>query len=136
MKRLAKETARKLHESPDKRLAEAEIKAAQKSAVGPSCSKERGSFRTAARIKGKRRRVAKSDAGDLHETFRHHEAEILRFPRLPEVPFTNNRSEEDIRMAKVKQKIAGCFRSTNYAAACCRTSSCLKSMACKGYNLM
>ena len=59
---------------------------------------------------------------------------MLRFARAPLVPFTNNRAERDIRMAKVKQKIAGCFRTPHYAAACCRISSCLQSMAQQGYN--
>ncbi len=39
-------------------------------------------------------------------------------------------------MAKVKQKISGCFRSTKYADAYCRISSYLKSMGYKGYNPM
>ncbi len=37
-------------------------------------------------------------------------------------------------MAKVKQKISGCFRSAQHAAAWCRIYSDLKSMAHQGYN--
>ena len=59
---------------------------------------------------------------------------MLRFASNPDVPFTNNRAERDIRMAKVKQKVAGCFRTPRYAAAYCRISSYLQSMACQGYN--
>ncbi|MCP4475090.1 MAG: transposase, partial [Gammaproteobacteria bacterium] len=49
-----------------------------------------------------------------------------RFARDPNVTFTNNRSERDFRMAKVKQKVSGCFRTEIYAKAYCRISSCTK----------
>lgn len=136
MKRLLKETARKVRESPDKVLAEPEFKAVQKRYRTILTKGRRELPEPPPRIKGKRGRIAKSDAENLHEAFRRHEDEILRFARRPEVPFTNNRSERDIRMAKVKQKISGCFRSTKYADAYCRISSYLKSMGYKGYNPM
>lgn len=37
-------------------------------------------------------------------------------------------------MAKVKQKVSGCFRSIQYAEAYCRISSYLQTMANKGTN--
>ena len=83
---------------------------------------------------GRRGRIARSDAENLLEALKKYETEVLRFVRNPDVPFTNNRAERDIRMAKVKQKVSGCFRTTKHADAYCRISSYLQSMARQGYN--
>jgi len=61
---------------------------------------------------------------------------VLLFAKEPHVAFTNNRAEQDLRMAKVKQKVSACFRANIYAHAYCRISSYLQTMANKGYNPM
>ena len=61
-----------------------------------------------------------------------HESAVLLFARRPEVAFTNNQAEQDLRMLKVKQKIAGCFRSEVYAQAYCRITSFLQTMQRQG----
>ena len=48
--------------------------------------------------------------------------------------YRHNDAERDLRMAKVKQKVSGCFRTRKYAEAYCRISSYLQSMANQGYN--
>ncbi|GJL76838.1 IS66 family transposase [Nitrosomonas sp.] len=85
---------------------------------------------------GKRGKMAKSDAHNLLDRLRKYEAAVLLFAKNPHVAFTNNRSERDLRMAKVKQKVSGCFRSELYAQAYCRISSYLQTMANKGINPM
>ena len=56
----------------------------------------------------------------LVKRLRKYETEILRFLIDADVPFTNNRSERDLRMIKVKLKVSGCFRSLRVAQAFCR----------------
>lgn len=84
--------------------------------------------------KGKRGKIAKSDAHNLWERLRDYEYAVLLFAKKSEVSFTNNRAERDLRMSKVKQKVSGCFRTKEYAKAYCRISSYLQTMANKGYN--
>jgi len=83
---------------------------------------------------GKRGRTAKTDAHNLWERMKQYEDAVLLFAKLPEVSFTNNRAERDLRMSKVKQKVSGCFRTRGYAEAYCRISSYLQTMANLGYN--
>jgi len=68
---------------------------------------------------GKRGRLKRSKSRSLLERLRQFEEDVLRFMVEPEVPFTNNLGENDIRMTKVQQKISGCFRSMEGAETFC-----------------
>ena len=83
---------------------------------------------------GRRGKIAKSDAHNLLERLVKYEEAVLLFAKNSHVAFTNNRAERDLRMAKVKQKVSGCFRVEEYAHAYCRISSYLQTMANKGVN--
>ncbi|MCG6202944.1 IS66 family transposase [Psychromonas antarctica] len=62
-------------------------------------------------VKGKRGRPKKTKSRNLLERLQNYEGDVLRFVIDKDVPFTNNQGENDLRMAKVQQKISGCFRS-------------------------
>ncbi len=81
--------------------------------------------RNTQRVDGKRGKIAQTKSRNLLERLRDYEEEALRFLTNPEVPFTNNLGENDIRMTKVQQKVSGCFRSMNGAKIFCRIRSFL-----------
>lgn len=70
-------------------------------------------------------RVAQTKERNLLQRLKLYELETLRFMTDIEVPFTNNRGENDIRMTKVQQKISGCFKTIDNAKIFCRIRSYL-----------
>jgi transposase-like protein len=134
MKRLLKETCRTVAKREEKCLTEAEYANLQKRYRNILTRGDKELPEIPEKEKGKRGRMAKSDAHNLWERLKEHETAVLLFAKDPHVPFTNNRAERDLRMAKVKQKVSGCFRSEQYARAYCRISSYLQTMATQGVN--
>jgi transposase len=52
---------------------------------------------------------------NLLRRLRQHEEAVLAFALVEAVPFTNNLAEQNLRPAKVKQKVSGCFRTQQAA---------------------
>ena len=134
MKKLLQETCKKVSKSTDKKLNGKELANLQRRYRNILTRGEKELPPIPPRPSGKRGKLAKSDAHNLWERLKLHEASVLFFAKDFHVPFTNNRAEQDLRMAKVKQKVSGCFRSEVYAHAYCRISSYLQTMASKGIN--
>ncbi len=83
---------------------------------------------------GKRGRQKKSKSRNLLERLQDFESDTLRFMTTKDVPFTNNRGENDLRMTKVQQKISGCFRSMDGAKSFCRIRGFLSTCRKNGIN--
>ena len=134
MKRLLQNTCKAVAESDEKRLDDKAYANVQKNYRNILTRGKEELPLIPPKPSGQRGRIAKSDAHNLLERLQKYEASVLLFAKNPHVPFTNNRAERDLRMAKVKQKVSGCFRVSDYAKAYCRISSYLQTMANKGFN--
>lgn len=84
---------------------------------------------------GCRGRLKQSKAANLLKRLREHRQEVWRFTREEGVPFTNNLAEQALRMAKVKQKISGCFRTEHGARTFFTIRSYLATMTKQKANL-
>ena len=84
---------------------------------------------------GSRGRIKQSKAVNLLKRLRQQRQEVWRFMTDVNVPFTNNLAEQALRMAKVKQKISGCFRTEHGAQTFFTIRSYLATMAKQKANL-
>jgi transposase len=84
---------------------------------------------------GSRGRIKQSKAVNLLKRLREHRQDVWRFIRDEGVPFTNNLAEQALRMAKVKQKISGCFRAEHGADTFFTIRSYLATMTKQKNNL-
>jgi len=80
-------------------------------------------------------RVKQTKAKNLLDRLRRDAQAVLLFMRDFRVPFTNNGSEQDLRMMKVQQKISGTFRSETGPVAFCRIRGYFSTMAKQGHRL-
>jgi hypothetical protein len=134
MKRLLQQTCKTVSKRKRKRLTSTEYKTLQRRYRNILTRGDKELPAIPAKPNGRRGKLAKSDAHNLWERLQKYETAVLLFAAKEHVSFTNNRAERDLRMAKVKQKVSGCFRNELYAKAYCRISSYLQTMANKGFN--
>lgn len=82
-----------------------------------------------------RKKVKNTKAYNLFKRLIEFKTETLRYMYDFSIPFDNNASERDVRMAKLKQKISGCFRSDDGGSMFARIRSYLSSARKQGMNI-
>jgi transposase len=85
---------------------------------------------------GQRGRIKQSPARNLLERLWLGQEEVLAFLNDLTIPFDNNQAEQDLRMLKVQQKIAGSFRADSGSEAFARIRGYLVSMRKQGVALL
>ncbi len=84
---------------------------------------------------GSRGREKRSKGLNLLIRLRDHRNEVLEFAFNPQIPFTNNQAERDLRHCKVKLKVSGCFRSLEGAQAYARIIAFISTLRKNSINI-
>jgi transposase len=82
--------------------------------------------------KGKRGKPKQSPGRNLFSRLKKYQDGILAFAFEEDVPFTNNQAERDLRPAKVKQKVSGCFRTETGAQVYARLQAVVSTFRKQG----
>ncbi len=85
---------------------------------------------------GRRGRKKRRTGHNLALRLRDHKEGTLRFLTDPDVPFTNNEAERDLRMMKLRQKISGGFRSEQGAEDFATLRSIITTARKQGWNII
>ena len=86
--------------------------------------------------KSNRGRVKRRVGHNLLLRLKDYASDVLCFLTEPNVPFTNNQAERDLRMMKCKQKISGCFRTFDSALDFANIRSVLSTARKQNFNLL
>jgi transposase len=86
--------------------------------------------------KPKRGRIKHRPGHNLLFRLRNYCGDVLRFLTDPDVPFTNNQAERDIRMMKCKQKISGGFRTSTGAEQFARIRGFISTARKQQWNIL
>ena len=84
---------------------------------------------------GSRGKPKHSVGRNLLNRLKKHEEGVLAFALEENVPFTNNQAERDLRPAKVKQKISGCFRTETGAKVYARLQALVSTFRKQGLKI-